>query len=69
MAGTCEKGAHETLTNKINNLAYILLDKFDGLRHGGGDDVGVGPGLGGQLGLLISSHGLESVDLTVELHH
>ena len=46
-----------------------MLDKFNGLSHGGGDDVGVGPRLGGQLGLLISPHGLEGVDLHVDLHH
>ena len=46
-----------------------MLDKFDGLRHGGGDDVGVGPGLGGELGLLVRPHGLEGADLAVDIHH
>ena len=46
-----------------------MFDKFDCLSHGSGDDVGVGPGLGGQLGLLVSLHGLESGDLTVDLRH
>ena len=45
-----------------------MFDKFDGLRHSGGDNVGVGPGLGGELGLLLSSHRLESGDLGVDLH-
>ena len=46
-----------------------MLDKFDCLSHGSGDDVGVGPGLGGQLGLLVSPQGLEGGDLTVDLRH
>ena len=46
-----------------------MFDKFDGLGHRGGDQVGVCPGLGGELGLLVRSEGLEGVDLLVDLHH
>ena len=49
--------------------SYVLFDQFDGLRDGRGEDVSVGPGLGAQLGLLVSSHCLEGGDLAVDLHH
>lgn len=49
-----------------NCVSHVLLDEPHSLSHAGGEDVGVGPGLGAQSRPLLPPQGVEGDHLGVE---